>query len=279
MSCPVEAYPSHPLARHLAGVAGLAATTLGPRLSVDTPAARVLREATGTGRPLLVASVLAGLLHDLGKASTAYCGRPGSYWLHEHASAILVAEASNILATRGERGLAALLMLAAQAVSRHHAAMEGRLPRQVAGNSGRLEWLRRVLQGLTSERLQEALPGDAPEGLRRLLHQALNRAGRGLRRWGYLSQILRSLDRVNSLGFYGVHLGAWTAALETVSGALIVSDILVADAERRSSDDRASPLYARIWASELGLREDEALEAAGWAEARRILEGLPWKTL
>ena len=283
------AYHGVPLAEHLARVALAADRLMAWRLRAKTSYRLAFDRAAGIEDGLYRATMLAAALHDLGKASSIYQRRGGkSFWLHEHVGGLLLAEASKE-AAEADRGRAALLWLAAMAVSRHHSAMEGRHPRSLssaamrAGGSPReLRWIGKAVQELDPgvvSRLASRLGldwllGDLEAGLERLRA----RSGSPER----LASLLKSLAEPKPPGWLGpgVLPGAAQALVNTASGSVIVADIIVADSERRSSDEGASPVYVRYWVEELSaqgtLQRLRMLEQRGelLAEARRLLSSL-----
>jgi len=266
-----EAGVESPLTLHLARVGEASCRVAGRMVAPGRRPYSVLGEPLGVdgGAAVRAAAGLAGLLHDLGKASGYYQveRRARSFPGHEALSAALAYEAHRDL-LHGSPGLAALLALAAWAVARHHSAMEGRHPRDMRDirSPAYREALKAVeaLDPATVEAVtREAYPpltslagplGRAAERLRgnaRLLGEALAWAS----------------DPRKPSELLGVREAEWLVLVETVAGALIVGDILVAGEERRASregdEESGWPVYAAAWLRELGFH----------GELRRVVEG------
>ncbi|MEB2835837.1 MAG: HD domain-containing protein, partial [Desulfurococcales archaeon] len=180
-----QAYPGVPLHCHNASVGAGAYAVAADRVEASRLLTAPLDAAAGGGS-LLASTVLAGALHDLGKASPHYRGR-GSYYGHELAGAAVIYNASRIARARGDRALQTRLLLAAWAVARHHAAMRDRHPS--SPSESLVREASRALEALAREPecLPEALPGPLRgSGLESLLLESLEdlrgRAGRLL--WG-----------------------------------------------------------------------------------------------
>ncbi len=262
-----RAFEGVPLRRHNAAVAAAAAVLLGERIGRSRLIAYPLEKATGLdgARLLLAASVLAGGLHDAGKASPYYRDR-GSFYGHEMVGAALAYSAASRLGKEGYGPLALAMHIASWAIARHHSAMRERHPKYLAesapdvrGDAERVEDLVRAaseaLKALKREPgcLEEALPrplqrpplGDA-------IMEALEGVGAepgDVRR--YAKELSSYLGRAGVV--YEIPAHAWLASVWIASGALIVADILVARFEGRSSDDGSSSVYVESWMRELGV--------------------------
>jgi len=188
---------------------------------------------------------------------------------------VLLQRAARVMLERGEDRASCLLNLAAWSVARHHSAMECRHPSDLARLlRGELkdEWLagkckrfyamlERALSSVRVEAVTEAIP----EELRGTwLSDVISEAVGSLR--GEEGKVLRSSLEHLSLHVNGSPMfceldkDTWTSLVEVSSGALIVSDILVASRERRSSDDGLSRAYIRAWERELGVEREWAPE-------------------
>ena len=282
-----ETRTCYPLHEHSRNVARAIGTLFQERLSKTPPAARI---PFLSGR-LLEAGVIAGALHDIGKASRHYqerlqSGSPGGFWLHEYIGSLILAEAASTLIMRDKRPEAAVLLLAAGAVARHHAAMRNRHPtillgghpiatiagghrarHRGAGETVRnaLIQIQRAAARLDPEEALNAAPLSlVPDWARGPIEEAIrivpNMAGEEI------IQTLRTSIPATALAERiagSKHTSplittenpprtrqAVISHLYRLSGALIVSDILVAGCERRPGEgpERA---YAKSWMREL----------------------------
>ena len=263
------------LDEHNLHVAGAVVELFRERLTAGTPFNRRLDDATGINSTLYKATVLAALLHDLGKASMLYQER-GSYRLHEHVSAMLIIEAGahaghslDLAPATGGGGL--LYLLAAAIAGRHHSAMRGRHPLDLyeslsgpQGSGSPLRILAAAIGSLDPGMARAAVARGLPGILGDAVTAAAERATGNLRAWSasYIG------DRV---GLYA-RLGGGDAlqgrllypAVHAGTGALIVADILVAGLERRGDYPRG---YIMYWMRELraeqrlaGLLEEPPLD-------------------
>ncbi len=249
------------------------------QLEAMTPWNRVLRRA---GLSTAEAGVAAALLHDLGKASKYYQEKLGEgygFRYHEHVSAYTLLAAAKLLEKRGDRLSAATLLLAAGAVARHHAAMKGRHVLELTSSPWAVRSRATVKACSTIAEavrgLRGAEPGEVtvlkalPLAARTAIEEALRKGPSyvlGSEPCSELSKLLIGPGDGSGIGWAIATLAtrilgagreekrllarAASAAIYTVTGALIVADILVAGLERRREDDPA-PLYAKSWAQEL----------------------------
>jgi CRISPR-associated endonuclease Cas3-HD len=259
--------PEAPLPEHLAAVAAVAVEAFRRRLTSGPM--RLLDGHVGVRGSGAAAAALAGVLHDIGKASPYYQSRRRGFYGHELASAALMVEASRLLRTGGGPGY--LMLLAAYAVARHHAAVRVRHPVYLASHNPRDDLARSLLReagaalcSLAAEPgvLHEALPcGLASTPLGGLLRSALEAVGGKCERHGGVGVVLEAARVTGSLeglvpspAARGLAPLAWAASL---SGALIVADILVASAQRREAGGSGDPeealkeAYKRSWAREV----------------------------
>lgn len=244
-----------PLRRHLEDVALFAWEFLAARLD------RV-KAYWGEVKPFKPGDILAlsALLHDIAKASTLY-RRRGSFVLHEYASAVLVLRAlEEVFRGMGvEGGKAATI--AAAAIARHHSAMNDRNPmsiyarlRDPRGAAELVGMVRGILRGINATDLYRALPGPAGRLLASALSGAVEELSGDSRR---LKSLLDRCVQVSSLSYTGKRL------LWSISGYLIVADILVASVERAGRVEKA---YAKYWLTELGIGEDDVKRLVEKAE-------------
>ena len=264
-----------PLPEHLRRVAGFILSTGLSELLSAAGVRLGLGEALPPGLDMARIGVLAGLLHDIGKASRLYHERWGSkkFYGHEYVSALLLLRAADN-AREGRENWACLYMLLANTVARHHSAMASRAPPclKTRPKTGyKLERLcearkRRVLFRTVQEALSslealmvehvleeafEPLVGLLGERLVERVTRDLVEAAAALPRGSYASSRIaeRIIEEIADApmaacgGEYGVGYpetgdqtpGAdprWMKALYTLSGVLIVADILAAYAER-----------------------------------------------
>ncbi len=214
---------------------------------------------------------VAGLLHDLGKASTYYLTRysreevtfPG----HEHVIALLL----EYMASKEEsEGYIAAYDLLAKTISRHHAAMDKRHPNKFFSGSGSISYISKVLRGMlhhTSFINNLARYCGSRDSL---CYYTLNSISRSLneisRTWGEdtPSNILLYANPIKIFGLSGLASASELTvyAFTTVlTGTLIVADNISAEfCEERGSDDGASSTYVTYWKWELGLRGDEGFK-------------------
>ena len=203
-------------------------------------AGRLLGAPRVLGRGCLERALrVAAVYHDLGKAAVSFQGEGRSFRLHEHVGALILWVAADEASKRGHTGLARVLMVAAGAVARHHAAMPGRHPVEVAESTGDIK----AIAGLARE-VPPGTPGLLAGGsIPVLLEGALARIRRGLS----YQEARGIVERVKDMRHYESDLLTDTIM---VAGALIVADILVSSVERNTQVTKS---YARSWMRELGI--------------------------
>jgi len=213
------------------------------------------------------------VMHDLGKASPYYQERRSGFLGHEHVSAAVLLEAARAAGTECREGGCQpgyLLLLAAHAIARHHAAMRSRHPVYIAvtlgshaGGAGAHRVVEEASQALCrlaedAEEAVAALPCSLDgTPLAGIVAEALKRLGRDCK--GAVLDAVTTLASTESLQA-GMRGFAWVAVL---SGVVTVADILGASVERAEGEDEEGALknaYARSWA-------DEAPQA--WEAAQR----------
>ena len=254
-----EAFKGVELSLHLAAVGAGVYVLFRERLSKAGLVARPLLEATKSlgGNPLIIAAVLAGSLHDVGKASPYYAAI-NSFSGHEIVGAMIVYDAALSLYREGRRGLALITELAAWAIARHHSAMEDRHPASI-GMSRRgsraqsfVNNARRALEEL--RRSPECLVEGLPEVLRDTwIADSLTRVLLGLSTGDVVNRLNYLINYEGSIASkFNVPRRSWAAYVSIASGAVIVADILVAGAEGRETDEGGGPAYVEWWRRELG---------------------------
>lgn len=254
------AYHNVRLADHLNCVAKLAIHLFEREL-------RVLERRVGKGnlRDILY---LAAVTHDIGKASRYYIeefSRGGrlTFPYHEVVGALIIKATSwKLLKVNREEveDLARVLDITAKIVSRHHAAMTGRHPRDLTYPPLRESTIGRVRGMLKSIRVDEmralieelinGAPGGLPMAVRALeeLRDRLEDVMREIMGsegviWSDLSELAKlNLDRKEHV------------IIPSLTGMLMVADNLVANVERRESSDGMTPLYTMFWERELSKR-------------------------
>ncbi|MCE4624525.1 MAG: CRISPR-associated endonuclease Cas3'' [Desulfurococcales archaeon] len=232
----------------------------------------------GLSERLLEAGILAGLLHDLGKASQYYqdrvrSGEPGGFKYHEYLSALIIIEAAEKLRTdHGMNVEAALLLLVAGAVARHHAAMKDRHPTNLLSNpilktnQNPLKEINLATAGLDEQTIENAIPlNRLPTWLRDPLHEAIHsiqkihdndiiniKLRENLTAHNLAAKILgnETTEPLIKTGTREDMTPIIIGLLYRLTGALIVSDILVAGCERRPQQGPQTA-YAKSWINEL----------------------------
>lgn len=270
----------HPLLAHARNVSRAVTTLFGDRLSTTPPAARL----PGLSERLPEAGVIAGALHDIGKASRLYQerfqrGQAGGFPLHEYLGALILAKASRKLRLQDMREEAAALLLAAGAVARHHAAMKDRHPTVLIGKISphpgeqqdkHLNTIHSAAAQLDPDEALRATPLDLIPGWARRPIEEAARSIRAMSR-GEIAEALKTSIPAQSLAekiagnrhtspLIQAHdkeraRHAVTAHLYRLSGALIVADILVAGCERRPGEG-PEKAYATSWIKELLPNQD-----------------------
>ncbi len=272
------------LAEHNTNVAGALHALFYERLRPQTPLATRISEASGVSEPLYKAAMLAAISHDVGKASPYYqenLAEEGSFYLHEHVSAAILYEAMQPLIAEGLMGPALILLMAAGAVSRHHAAMRGRHPNDLERDTVNHRRIARALAVMGREHLESAImPGLIPRDLRGLLLEGVDSATKHALEsganyaWSIISNTTSSgLKSANMVGKGKLTGDMIVVAVQAIAGALIVADILVAGAERRGLGD-PSRAYSLSWQRELNAHEViKAIVSGSW-DRGVVAEGL-----
>ncbi len=265
------------LREHSVRVAYSIAKLLGPRLSLRRLAAGTVLGGISSVSPLLGLGVLAGLTHDLGKSSSHYREKGGrAYPMHEHVSALALHMAARKAGDKGLIVLSEFLNLAAATVARHHAAMECRHPDDLGWDkcSRRIYTIVKASKGLE--------PGDAVRGsavdlapiwLRRYLQESISASSQ--LKSGMINSILAHSQTPCIVEGRGCYRTSGTRALrivQTVAGALIVADILVAWSER--GDLSEGKPYARSWMNELGQEKVKRVVSVRVEDAEAEVAGL-----
>ncbi|MCS7106507.1 MAG: CRISPR-associated endonuclease Cas3'' [Acidilobaceae archaeon] len=241
------------------------------------------------GRTLLLAAALHDLAKASPRYYYAFLKKGSgkiSFMYHELASAYIVYRS----AVHESREMRRIFWTAAKVIARHHAAMEGRHPQDIGKVRGGeslsdvRERVSSILQGLWQPEAQkvvdkviEEVRSKLEESSSRFTGYVANemRAARDMldhvrdqipriprivksfrkSKGSDLFDILRRdveqvinilakvYDEDNKKNYYPI--------IAPLSGALIIADNLVADYERRTSDDKASPIYMRHWQKEL----------------------------
>lgn len=189
---------------------------------------------------------LASAFHDIAKASNYYANK-GNFALHEHVSALLLYEASKTC----KNNIRPTFIVASKAIARHHSAMEGRRPMDIV-KSSRIKELVDALLMLNKNYVEKAFSWNKKltNLAIRILEPSLNSL-----KYHELAHILSYLSSIGNIP--NIEKGTETRLIWTVTGYLIVSDILVAAYERKeqaSEDTDKLVAYARYWLNELNLQ-------------------------
>jgi len=222
-----------PLTRHSWAVHDAAVLAAGRLLGPP----RVLPGRAWLATALRVAAVY----HDLGKAAESFQREGRSFRLHEHVGALILWMAAEKASREGNKGLAAVLMVAAGAVARHHAAMQGRHPVEIAESS-------KDLQDIVE--LAKQIPPGTPSLLAQgyistVIEEALAEARSEID----MRRARHIIEAIKDMRYYD-----WDLLLDTmmVTGTIIVADILVSSIQR---SDRVTKSYARSWMRELSINQ------------------------
>lgn len=207
---------------------------------------------------------LAGVTHDIGKASRFYEEKFNetkrlTFPYHEIVGALILHATSwKISWDRGGR----VLSIAAKIVSRHHAAMTGRHPRDLVQSKSTymvdhvLNVLREIrvddMSTLVDELLSRtprslSIARIALEELKNKLESVVKEITSGRSR-NVVQRDIESLATLDSGESKEYILVA------SLTGMLMVADNLVANLERRKSSDGMTPLYIMSWSRELSGR-------------------------
>ncbi|GBF08719.1 tRNA nucleotidyltransferase [Aeropyrum pernix] len=263
-----EAGRCHPLDLHNLRVAYTLKHLFEQRLSALTPTARSLEAFTGLEKPLLQSAVLAAVFHDAGKSSSLYRvwaerGK-ASFAMHEHVSALTLLKGFEEISRESGSGCTTVARIAASALARHHTAMKGRHPDDVArGGSKAVKTIVEASSKLSPDLAPSSVPVNTLEKLAREgFTRAAEAGSKGVetvKSHLYYTTTEGIRKQARAIGINTVNEAMLLAAVQTVAGALIVSDILVAWRER-GEEDRPAKAYATSWMRELEARE--ALEKA-----------------
>ncbi len=267
-----------PLPVHLRSVGELSCRVVGSLAAPRRSPYSVLGERVGAGalRALQAAAGLAGLLHDLGKASHYYQRdkKAKSFRGHELLSAAVAYGVYIEYAVSDNSSLEALLALAAWSVARHHSAMEGRHPRDAGkhANKGKLAYHPAYREAVKAAaklepKLAASILVEAYQPLAAIKEPLLEAAEivasdpQGM--LGEAARWLAGTEQASNI--LEVEAAEWLVLVETVTGALIIGDVLVAGQERRSEDEKESgwKAYAAAWLRELGLHDSLQEAVAG----------------
>jgi len=211
----------------------------------------------------------AGLLHDIGKASPFYkdkvriddiCALEFPY--HEYVGSILL-----ILSVRENDALCPedeeRAELLATIIARHHAAMKGRHPHSLLNNSDKHKKIAEAIRSLLGDnsRAYNKLSEILEDGRNRLGGESWARVVDALidaRNYIEIDSVDRSVvkDEIQRLALTKKHRSSnqYMILVKSLSGALIVSDIIEASLVRSKCTD-SERAYVSYWLSELSHKE------------------------
>jgi len=264
------AYSRVDLDKHNITVGAAVYIIFGKRLEALYLLSKPLEHYTGLNNVLQRASVLAAILHDIGKASPYYAYKE-NFLGHEAVGAIIIQRAGKLLLRKGMYRTALLLELASWAIARHHAAMKNRHPFQ--WDNDYLKITAEALDRLKKEPdcLSAALPKILRGGkLENLLRLAVNETHKNIVR-----EVKTNLTKLPST-WPAIVSNRWLAYVSIITGILIVADIIVASNEGRETDEKAGKAYLKWWEKEIGkelLTKVKSL-ISNTSEAEKLVQGV-----
>jgi len=232
-----------PLTRHSWAVLLVARQAVAPRLLGPSRELDMIACKGSLKRALDIAAVY----HDLGKAANRFQQNRRSFRLHEHVSAVILWETAEMAMDQDEEGLAVILKVAAGAVARHHAAMQGRHPAEIV-----MQGEKNTFSEISS--LVQDVPLNTPDLLANgripgLIHRALEKLQNDGTHGNLYYVVRKRMDEILEMRHYNHDLLTDTII---VAGTLIVADILVSSMER---SNKVTKSYAKSWMRELEISE------------------------
>ncbi len=256
---------------HSRHVAEFLATVFKERLASNNPVFRLIDKAFNQENIIYKTTILASYLHDIGKASRYYqvTLKKRSFRYHEHLSALILSSAWSHLIDQNNELCALIFYMTSAIVSRHHVAMTHRHPdrmiKLLRDNPEVSKQLVEAMKNIEANDVEHML-NPLPLPIRDAILNSIEKLKSGLAKHNpvilvsekltpatthgvaqHLPSLIRNIQR--DQGSTSLDKAKMLKTIQVASGALIVSDILVAWRERGSTDPQSA--YARSWLVEL----------------------------
>ncbi len=235
-------------------------TTLIARCLFDNDIRVVARRANIDRDTLDKILTVSALLHDIGKASRYYLDKwkkegKLAFPYHEIISALFLFQASHEALNQPTKSCT--FMTAAQIVSRHHVAMKGRHPKDYSLKDKRIEDLAEIAEKLDASDIAELLDKLSSQPTMKTINEELEFLKHNLQR--ILSNLKHNIpQKISSLTELKKENHSYICGnmnqlivVRVCTGFLIIADNIVANHERRNTEDYPTKAYIESWKKEL----------------------------
>lgn len=256
---------------HSRHVAEFLATVFKDRLASNNPVFKLLDRALNQDNLVYKTTILASYLHDIGKASRYYqlTLEKRSFKYHEHLSALVLSSTWSHLIDQNHLLCALIFYMASAIVSRHHVAMTHRHPDRIikllGNNPEAAKQLIEAAKNIEPNDVNQILK-PLPLPIRDAIINGINELKSSLAKHNPVILVSEKLTPTTTNGIVknlpnfirnvqgdqgstSMDAAKLLKIIQIASGALIVSDILVAWRERGDADPQSA--YARSWLVEL----------------------------
>jgi len=263
------------LEEHSRNVSNFLAIVFRDRLRSNNPVFKLLDNLLGIDDFIYKTTLLSGYLHDLGKASRYYQANLNKrgFRYHEHLSAIILLSTREYLLDQNNENCALIFHLASAIVSRHHVAMINRHPdmmiKTLKENPNITRVLIEAMKNIEAEDINYLLK-PLPLPIREAINSGVEKLKTDITKQNPMILAQRRLSPTTTKSIthdiprYIADIKAEPKGraldkamilktIQSATGALIVSDILVAWKERGEADPQSA--YAKSWLIELNAND------------------------